>query len=44
MRSPVRPDVLAAQCWVVGRIEEAVGYADADQTVIGSGGDEASFS
>jgi predicted ATPase/class 3 adenylate cyclase len=30
---------LAALCWVVGRIEEAVGYADADQTVIGSGGE-----
>jgi hypothetical protein len=31
--------VLAAQCWVVGRIEEAVGYADAGQRVIGSGGE-----
>jgi predicted ATPase len=30
--------VLAAQCWRPGRIEEAVGYADAGQTVIGSGG------
>jgi predicted ATPase len=30
--------VLASLCWVVGRIEEAVGYADA-QTVIGSGGE-----
>jgi predicted ATPase/class 3 adenylate cyclase len=29
--------VVAAQCWVVGRIEEAVGYADAGQTVIGTG-------
>jgi tetratricopeptide (TPR) repeat protein len=31
--------VLAAQCWAVGRIEEAVGYAEAGQTVIGSGGE-----
>jgi len=31
--------VLAALCWLVGRIEEAVGYADAGQTVIGSGGE-----
>jgi tetratricopeptide (TPR) repeat protein len=31
--------VLASLCWVVGRIEEAVGYADAGQTVIGSGGE-----
>ena len=30
--------VMAAQCWRPGRIEEAVGYADAGQTVIGSGG------
>jgi predicted ATPase len=30
---------IAAQCWVVGRIEEAVGYADAGQTVIATGGD-----
>jgi predicted ATPase len=29
--------VIAAQCWIPGRIEEAVGYADAAQTVIGSG-------
>jgi predicted ATPase/class 3 adenylate cyclase len=29
--------VLAAQCWVVGRIEEAVGYAEAAQTVIDRG-------
>jgi predicted ATPase len=27
-----------AGCWMPGRIEEAVGYADAGQTVIGSGG------
>jgi hypothetical protein len=27
------------QCWVVGGIDEAVGYADAAQTVIGSGGE-----
>jgi predicted ATPase/class 3 adenylate cyclase len=31
--------VLAALCWHVGRIEETVGYADAGQTVIGSGGE-----
>ncbi len=30
--------VLAAQCWRPGRIEAAVGYADAGKTVIGSGG------
>ena len=30
---------LASACWVVGRIEEAVGYAEAGQTVIGSGGE-----
>jgi predicted ATPase len=31
--------VLASQCYTTGRIEEAVGYADAGQTVIGSGGE-----
>jgi predicted ATPase len=31
--------VLASLCWIVGRIQEAVGYADAGQTVIGSGGE-----
>jgi len=31
--------VIASQCWQPGRIEEAVGYADAGQTVIGSGGE-----
>ncbi|HYQ35550.1 MAG TPA: AAA family ATPase, partial [Mycobacterium sp.] len=31
--------VLAAQCSVVGRIDEAVGYADAGQRVIRSGGE-----
>jgi tetratricopeptide (TPR) repeat protein len=31
--------VLASLCWIVGRIEEAVGYADGGQTVIGSGGE-----
>ena len=31
--------VLASQCYWTGRIEEAVGYADAGQTVIGSGGE-----
>jgi predicted ATPase len=29
--------VLAAQCWMAGRIEEAVGYADAARLVIASG-------
>ena len=31
--------VMASLSWVVGRIEEAVGYSDAGQTVIGSGGE-----
>jgi predicted ATPase len=31
--------VLATLCWIVGRVDEAVGYADAGQTVIGSGGE-----
>ncbi|MGO9383603.1 MAG: adenylate/guanylate cyclase domain-containing protein, partial [Mycobacterium sp.] len=31
--------VLAAQCWMPGRIEEAVGYAEAGQTVIANGGE-----
>jgi len=30
---------LASLCWIVGRIEEAVGYADAAQTMIGTGGE-----
>src|SRR5262249_10642590 len=30
---------IASQCWQPGRIEEAVGYADAGQTVIGNGGE-----
>ena len=34
--------LIAAQCWVVGRIEGAVGYADAGQKVIGRG-DEVPF-
>ncbi len=29
---------IAAQCWIPGRIEEAIGYADAGQTVIANGG------
>jgi predicted ATPase len=33
---------IAALCWIPGRIEEAVGYADAAQTVIGTG-DEVPF-
>jgi predicted ATPase len=28
----------ASQCWVVGRIEEAAGYIEAAQTMIGTGG------
>jgi predicted ATPase len=31
--------VQASVCWVVGRIEEAVGYSEAGQTVIGTGGE-----
>ncbi len=31
--------VMASTCWMAGRIEAAVGYADAGQTVIGSGGE-----
>ena len=31
--------VLAAQCWMPGRIEAAVRYADIGQTVIGSDGE-----
>jgi predicted ATPase/class 3 adenylate cyclase len=31
--------VAASACWMVGRIEEAVGYADAAQTVIANGGE-----
>ena len=33
--------VMASQCFTTGRIEEAVGYAEAAQTVIGSGGEGA---
>ena len=29
----------ASMCWVVGRIEEAVGYADVGQTVVANGGE-----
>jgi hypothetical protein len=35
--------VIASQCWMSGRIEAAVGYSDAAQEVIGSGGDELPF-
>ena len=35
--------VMASQCYRTGRIEEAVGYSDAGQTVIGSGRDEVPF-
>jgi tetratricopeptide (TPR) repeat protein len=31
--------VIASQCFTTGRIEDAVGYAEAGQTVIGSGGE-----
>jgi predicted ATPase len=35
--------VMASQCWMPGRIEEAVRYSDAGQTVVGSGRDEVPF-
>jgi hypothetical protein len=35
--------VIAALCWIPGRIEKAVGYADAGQTVIGTGHYEVPF-
>ena len=35
--------LMAAQCYATGRIEEAVGYADAGQTVIGTGRGEVPF-
>jgi predicted ATPase len=35
--------VLAALCWMPGRIEEAVGYADAGQMVVRSGDNEPPF-
>jgi predicted ATPase len=35
--------VLATLCWIPGRIEEAVGYADAGQTVINGNGDPVPF-
>ena len=35
--------VIASQCYWTGRIEAAVGYADAGQTVIGTGCDEVPF-
>ena len=34
---------MASQCWIAGRIEEAVRYSDAGQTVIGSGRDEVPY-
>ena len=34
---------MASQCYMAGRIEAAVGYSDAGQTVIGSGRDEVPF-
>ena len=36
--------VMASQCWMPGRIEAAVRYADAGQMVMGSGGGEVPFS
>jgi tetratricopeptide (TPR) repeat protein len=36
--------VLAALCWMPGRIEEAIRYCDAFQTVVRSGGNEMPFS
>jgi predicted ATPase len=35
--------VIAALCWIPGRIEEAVGYAEAGQTVIANGHSEVPF-
>jgi tetratricopeptide (TPR) repeat protein len=35
--------VIAAQCWHPGRIEQAVGYADAAQSVIGGGRSEVPY-
>jgi predicted ATPase/class 3 adenylate cyclase len=35
--------VMASRCWNAGRIEAAVGYSDAAQTVIASGHDEVAF-
>jgi predicted ATPase len=35
--------VMASQCWNPGRIQEAVGYSDAGQPVIGSGRHEVPF-
>jgi predicted ATPase/class 3 adenylate cyclase len=35
--------VAASLCWIPGRIEEAVGYSDAGQTVIGTGRHEVPF-
>ena len=35
--------VMASQCYLAGRIEAAVGYSDAGQTVIGSGRDEVPY-
>jgi predicted ATPase/class 3 adenylate cyclase len=35
--------VMASQCWMPGRIEEAVRYSDGGQMVIGSGADEVPF-
>ena len=35
--------VMASLCWMPGRIEEAVGYSDAAQMVIGTGRDQVPF-
>jgi hypothetical protein len=35
--------VIASQCWMSGRIEAAVGYSEAAQMVLRSGGDELPF-
>ena len=35
--------VIASLCWAVGRIEAAVGYSDAGQTVVGNDPDEVPF-
>ncbi|ORW49304.1 cyclase [Mycobacterium paraense] len=35
--------VIASQCWMLGRIEQAVRYSDAGREVVGSGGGEVPF-
>jgi predicted ATPase len=35
--------VMATYCWVVGRVADAVGYSDAAQVVIGTGGEDVPY-